>query len=44
MAQTADGAIVGSALINVIAEHGDNAEEALRSYAHTMIEAAHSAS
>lgn len=44
MAQTADGAIVGSALINVIAKHGDNAEEALRSYARTMIEAAHSAS
>ena len=40
MARLSDGVIVGSAIVNIIAQHGDNADEALREYVSAMKAAA----
>ena len=36
MAKVSDGAIVGSAIVRIIGEHGDKADEALREYVQAM--------
>lgn len=36
MGDVSDGVIVGSAIVNIIAEHGDKADEALGAYVHSM--------
>ena len=36
MAKIADGAIVGSAIVNIIAEHGKNAAKPLAEYIYQM--------
>lgn len=41
-AQVSDGVIVGSAIVKIIAEYGDCAEEKLREYLTAMAEAVHS--
>ena len=41
MAAKADGAIVGSAIVKIIAEHGQLAPEPVREYAKQMIESVH---
>ncbi|MBS4913062.1 MAG: tryptophan synthase subunit alpha [Veillonella sp.] len=40
MARLSDGVIVGSAIVNIIAQHGDNADEALHEYVGAMKAAA----
>ncbi|MBP5242089.1 MAG: tryptophan synthase subunit alpha [Clostridia bacterium] len=42
-AAESDGAIVGSAIVRIIAEHGSNADEALAKYISDMSKAVHSA-
>jgi len=39
MAAQADGVIVGSAIVNLIAEHGSGADEAISTYVRQMVEA-----
>ncbi len=41
MAGLADGAIVGSAIVRLIAEYGREAEEPVREYVRQMAEAVH---
>jgi tryptophan synthase alpha chain len=36
MGAVSDGVIVGSAIVNIIAEHGDKADEALGAYVRSM--------
>jgi tryptophan synthase alpha chain len=43
MAQAADGVIVGSAIVNIIAEHGERAAAPLTEYVTQMVNAANSA-
>ena len=39
MARVSDGAIVGSAIVKIIAEHGENADQALFDYVQSMKQA-----
>ena len=39
IAKVADGVIVGSAIVNIIAEHGENAKEPLQNYVKSMKDA-----
>ncbi len=43
IARVADGVVVGSALVEVIAEHGENAAEAVQALTRTLADAVHSA-
>ena len=36
MARVSDGAIVGSAIVKIVAEHGDKADEVLFDYVQSM--------
>ena len=39
MARVSDGAIVGSAIVKIVAEHGENADQALFDYVQSMKQA-----
>jgi tryptophan synthase alpha chain len=43
IAKVADGVVVGSALVELVAEHGDNAPDAIRAATRALAEAVHSA-
>jgi len=43
IARVADGVVVGSALVELVGEHGENAPEALRDLTASLAKAVHSA-